>query len=65
MGANADNRCFCGNTVALGSQKVDEGRCSNACIADYSQICGGRGVLSLYQVEDEGASAIIGEVEEI
>lgn len=51
-------RCYCGNTLAFESQKVDDARCRNICIANFSQICGGSGLLSLYQADDEWETAI-------
>ena len=51
-------RCYCGNEFRGEIHKVDEKRCTNVCMADYSQICGGSGVLSLYEADDDGGGRL-------
>ena len=52
-------RCYCGNELRGDSHRVEEARCRNVCMADLSQICGGSGVLSLYEADDEGGGATV------
>lgn len=59
--AGGGGRCYCGNELRGGKHRVNEKRCQNVCIADFSQICGGSGVLSLYEAndDDEGGGAVV------
>ena len=45
------NRCYCGNSVASPSVPVPDFYCGNVCSGDKQSVCGGRAVLSLYEVD--------------
>lgn len=49
--ADVGTRCYCGNVLSYATRRVSESVCSNVCMGNYSWICGGSNVLSLYEVE--------------
>ena len=44
-----ERRCYCSNSLARSTQKKSDILCDSVCSADYSEACGGRGMLSLYE----------------
>ncbi len=54
------SRCYCGNTVAFDAKILPDTTCRNVCSGDYSEICGGRNSLSMYQADKIDIASIGG-----
>lgn len=53
-------RCYCGNSLATSARKELDSVCNRSCMSDFSQICGGRNTLSMYEVDTEPIATTIG-----
>lgn len=51
------NRCYCGNTVARASIPTQDSWCTNVCSGNQQSVCGGKNLLSLYEVNKFGSTA--------
>lgn len=47
-GTEYSHECYCGNTLATGTEKVADSSCNMACVGDATQPCGAGGKLSLF-----------------
>lgn len=47
-GTEYGGECFCGDSLAAASEKLDESKCSMACKGDAGETCGGDWALTLY-----------------
>jgi len=47
-GTEYGGQCFCANTLAKGSSKLDDSKCNMPCEGDSSETCGGSLALSVY-----------------
>lgn len=50
-------RCYCGDSLAMSARKELDSVCRHVCISDFSQICGGRNSLSMYEVDTEATAS--------
>lgn len=51
------NRCHCGNTVAPASIPGRDDLCVNVCSGIQQSVCGGKGVLNLYEANNFASTA--------
>merc|ERR1712151_1065274 len=51
--------CFCGNTCGRWGQDTSKGACSQKCVGNHSEICGGRSRNLVFHIAQPMALAIV------